>query len=84
MAMTLDNYGYNLRVTTNAASRIQDNCISCHGEVVSQMLENSKQYTVVDSKVQMGRKCWDCHREVPHGTTRNLTTAEHNLGVKEL
>jgi cytochrome c nitrite reductase small subunit len=84
MAMTLDNYGYNLRVTTNAARRIQDNCIFCHGEVVSQMLENSKQYRVVDNKVQMGRQCWDCHREVPHGTTRNLMTAEYNLGVKAL
>ncbi len=48
------------------------------------MLDNSKLYSKADADVQMGRKCWDCHREVPHGTTRNLTTTQNNLGVKEL
>ena len=84
MAMTLKSYGYNLRVSKGAASRIQKNCISCHGEIVSQMLDNSKLYTLNDSHVEMGRRCWDCHRETPHGTTRNLTTTQYNLGVKEL
>ncbi len=84
LAMTLGNYGYNLRVTTDAAKRIQDNCISCHENIVSQMLSNSQLYQQFDSKVQMGRRCWDCHRDVPHGTTRNLTTTQNNLGVKEL
>lgn len=84
LAMTLGNYGYNLRVTTDAAKRIQANCISCHGNIISQMLDNSQLYALADSKVRMGRQCWDCHREVPHGTTRNLTTTQNNLGVKEL
>lgn len=84
MAMTFKTYGYNLRASADAAKRIQDNCISCHSEIVSQMLDNSKLYSNVDADVQMGRKCWDCHREVPHGTTRNLTTTQNNLGVKEL
>lgn len=30
LAMTFKTYGYNLRITDDAASRIQDNCISCH------------------------------------------------------
>ncbi|BCR05303.1 c-type cytochrome [Desulfuromonas versatilis] len=84
LAMTLGSYGSNLRVTDDAARRIQDNCISCHQEAVSQMLANSELYQHGDADVQMGRRCWDCHREVPHGTTRNLTTAHNNLGVKEL
>ncbi len=84
MAMTFGDYGYNLRASASAATRIQDNCISCHESVVSQMLDNSKLYSRNDSHVQMGRRCWDCHREVPHGTTRNLTTTQNNLGVKEL
>ncbi|SHJ88507.1 NapC/NirT cytochrome c family, N-terminal region, partial [Malonomonas rubra DSM 5091] len=79
MAMTFKTYGYNLRATDNAAKRIQDNCISCHGNIVSQMLENAKLYSKTESHVQMGRKCWDCHREVPHGITRNLTTTQANL-----
>lgn len=84
VSMTFGSYGYNLRSSVNASKRIQANCISCHTEIVSQMLENSELYTRVDSPVQMGRRCWDCHRTVPHGTTRNLTTTQHNLGVKEL
>ena len=84
MAFTLGNYGLNLRVTDDAAKRIQDNCISCHDNIVDEMLEYSKLYSKHDSKVQMGRQCWDCHRGVPHGITRNLTTSQNNLGVKEL
>lgn len=79
VAMTFKTYGYNLRITDNAATRIQDNCISCHGNIVSQMLENAKLYSKKDSHVQMGRKCWECHRKVPHGVTRNLTTTQENL-----
>lgn len=84
LAFTLRDFGYNLRITDDAARRIQQNCISCHDSLVSQMLENSKLYTKFDSHVQMGRKCWDCHRSVPHGKARNLMTAQNNLGVKEL
>ncbi len=84
VAVTLGSYGNSLRITNDAARRIQDNCISCHEEAVSQMLANSKLYENLEADVQMGRKCWDCHREVPHGTTRNLTATPNNLGVKEL
>ncbi len=84
VAMTFKTYGYNLRASSSAQSRIQKNCISCHGEIVSQMLENSQLYSKNDSHVEMGRPCWECHRSVPHGTTRNLTTTQNNLGVKEL
>jgi cytochrome c nitrite reductase small subunit len=82
--MTFKTYGYNLRISEDAARRIQDNCISCHTEVVSQMLETSNLYSKTDSHVQAGRQCWDCHRDVPHGTTRNLTSTQNNIGVKEL
>jgi cytochrome c nitrite reductase small subunit len=79
MAMTFETYGYNLRTSKHAAARIQANCISCHEEIVSQMLANAALYSKVDSHVQMGRNCWDCHREVPHGLNRNLTATQANL-----
>jgi cytochrome c nitrite reductase small subunit len=80
LAMTLKSYGYNLRISNDAAIRIQDNCISCHSEIVSQMLTNSKLYQkTADSAVQMGRRCWDCHRGLPHGTMRNLTATQNNF-----
>ena len=85
VAMTLKTYGYNLRITDDAAARIQDNCISCHQELVSQMLANSQVYDKKgDATVQMGRRCWECHRGVPHGTMRNLTATQENFTVKTL
>lgn len=85
VAMTLGNYGANLRISTDAASRIQANCIACHQEMVSQLQANSELYeSNRDADVPMGRQCWDCHRGLPHGLTRNLTATQYNLGVKEL
>jgi len=84
VAMTFRTYGYNLRISESAARRIQDNCISCHREIVSQMLANSALYPVAKADVTMGRQCWDCHRDVPHGRTHNITATQYNLGVKEL
>lgn len=83
LAMTLGSYGNNLRITGNAAKRIQANCVSCHQEIVSQMLVNSEPYHK-ESGIPMGRPCWECHRDLPHGTTRSLLTTQNNIGVKEL
>ena len=83
LAMTLGTYGYNLRTSDNAAKRIQGNCISCHKEAVSQIMANAELYRTAGENT-IDRPCWDCHRDVPHGTTRNLTTTQNNLGVKEL
>ena len=83
MAMTFKTYGPNLRITDDAARRIQDNCIACHQEVVSQMQANSALYDKESDKtVQMGRRCWECHRGLPHGTMRNLSATQNTFAVK--
>jgi cytochrome c nitrite reductase small subunit len=84
-AMTFRTYeGENIRISEGAKVRIQANCISCHREMVSQIMANSKLYQAGEESGQMDRKCWSCHRDVPHGTTRSLTTTPDNLGVKEI
>lgn len=83
VAMTFGTYGNNLRITGNAAQRIQANCISCHQEAVSQMQTNAELYQQTGADVPMGRTCWECHRGLAHGMTRNLTATQNNLGVKE-
>ncbi len=84
VAMTLRTYGLNIRATENASDRIQANCIMCHQEMVSQIAINSGLYQVSGSDTDIDRRCWDCHRDVPHGINTNLTATPDNIGVKEL
>jgi len=84
-AMTFRTYeGENIRISEDAKRRVQANCISCHKEIVSQITANSKLYQTNEESGQIDRKCWSCHRDVPHGTTRSPTTTPNNLGVKEI
>jgi cytochrome c nitrite reductase small subunit len=41
--------------------QIQENCAACHAQLVSDVHE---------SITRTGRFCFECHREVPHGTLR--------------
>ena len=84
-AMTFRTYeGENIRISEDAQRRVQANCISCHKEIVSQITANSKLYQTNEESGQIDRKCWSCHRDLPHGTTRSPTTTPNNLGVKEI
>ena len=84
-AMTFRTYEQsNIRISENAKKRIQANCIRCHREIVSQITANSKLYQSKEGSMQIDRKCWSCHRNVPHGRTRSLTATPDNLGVKEI
>ena len=84
-AMTFHTYEKkNIRTSEDAQKRIQANCIACHREIVSEITAYGKLYQTKGEIGQIDRKCWSCHREVPHGTTRNQTTTPDNLGVKEI
>jgi len=83
VAMTFGTYDNSIRISDDAAKRIQNNCISCHRELVSQMIENTKSYQTNSMGSQVDRNCWDCHRSTPHGSTRSLSTTPNNIGVKE-
>lgn len=84
-AMTFNTYKHNIQISEDGAKRVQANCISCHSKTVSTMKTNSDKYhSFKDGEsLQNGRKCWDCHKEVPHGKVRSLTTTPYNIGVKE-
>ena len=47
-----------IRAKEESREVVQENCIRCHEETVSAMLDND---------MEMGRYCFDCHRSVPHG-----------------
>ena len=56
---------------------VQENCIRCHLNLVdmTQLVE----VTGRSAHNNEGKVCWDCHREVPHGTVKSLSAAPHAL-----
>jgi cytochrome c nitrite reductase small subunit len=51
---------------------VQKNCIRCHSAVLTdhRILMKTNEYY----KFRKERKCWDCHREVPHGRVNSLSS----------
>ncbi|MFO0754163.1 MAG: cytochrome c nitrite reductase small subunit [Thermodesulfovibrionales bacterium] len=43
-----------LRISKHSESTVMANCMRCHGEMVAKIKPDQ-------------RKCWDCHRNLPHG-----------------
>lgn len=50
---------------------VQANCIRCHSKRNEFTTLNTQDFDAV--KHGNGRFCWDCHREVPHGSVRSLS-----------
>lgn len=86
VAFTMGTYDNAMKISEYGAERVQKNCISCHKSVTSTMSSNAKNYHNFDDKssIENGRKCWDCHKSVPHGKVRGLSTTPNNLGIKEV
>lgn len=84
-AFTLDSYDQVLKISADGAARVQNNCISCHEAQIKSMIVNSDKYHVFDDPtVATGRRCWDCHKEVPHGKQRSILSTPDALGVKSV
>ena len=66
---TLRREPQSIRAIDASAKTIQENCLRCHGE----FLANT--FMLLDSD----RRCTDCHREVPHGKERSLSSAPNAL-----
>ena len=76
---------YTMKMSEDGAKRVQENCISCHKSIVSTITSNADKYHNYDSpEVATGRRCWECHKSVPHGKVRAINTTPNNLGVKEV
>jgi len=54
-----------IRLSVRAAPVVEDNCRRCHAAVVADVAPAAHQAGDL--------RCWDCHREVPHGTVRSLS-----------
>ena len=58
-AFTTGNIPVAIRASDRTKDIIQKNCIRCHEDTVETMMLGSQPYE---------RNCWDCHRNVSHGT----------------
>lgn len=56
---------------------VQDNCLRCHVQQVTQ----AKYDGWIDDhrENRSERKCWSCHKTVPHGKIHGITTARNNI-----
>lgn len=66
-----------IRIKEAGKGAVQKNCIRCH----QKLIENTGLVEVTSYSVKHGKGkfCWECHREVPHGTVNSLASAPHAL-----
>jgi len=82
VAFTLNTYGKRMQISDDGSRRVQENCIRCHTSQARTIVKGSEGHYATGSGNLGDRKCWDCHRLVPHGKVRSLNGSPHNLAVK--
>lgn len=62
-------------IKDDGAEVVHQNCVRCH----SKLLNDPKLVAGVANHVahMTDRKCWDCHREVPHGRVNSLSSVPY-------
>jgi len=56
---------------------VQANCQACHAAVNNEV--GLAEYSLQDVHCDEEKLCWSCHREVPHGRIRGLSTTPNAL-----
>ncbi len=51
---------------------VQENCIRCHAQTITDA--KTLRYTKDFHHFKTERKCWECHRETPHGRVNSLSS----------
>jgi cytochrome c nitrite reductase small subunit len=79
VAFTFNDYANAIKISDDGARRVQDNCVLCHSSLALVIAANSDINHRYNEKTD--RRCFECHKEVPHGKVRGLNTTPYNLGV---
>lgn len=56
-----------IRLAERAIPVVEQNCRRCHERLIDE--------TALEVHAPGDLRCWDCHRDVPHGTVRSLSSA---------
>ena len=65
MGFTLQNFHEPIMIKTKNAQILQDNCLSCHGDLVNEMVMGA-------TRDPNAVRCVHCHADVGHGPTTGL------------
>lgn len=58
-------------------SVVQENCIRCHSPLLADA--NMTAWNPHFSKNRYDRQCWECHREIPHGRVKSLSSTPNAI-----
>ena len=61
-----------IHIKPAGAQVVQDNCIRCHEKLLTDAA--IKPLTAQTHFQRTDRRCWECHRETPHGRVNSLTS----------
>jgi cytochrome c nitrite reductase small subunit len=64
-----------IRIHAAGQRVVQQNCIRCHGRTVH--ATRLEQVRGDDRQHLAGFRCWDCHRETPHGRVNSLAAVPY-------
>ncbi len=68
---TINTYSQTITMLPPGRKVVQENCIRCHGNLTEMVKANVTYDQTVEGN---GRLCWDCHRDVPHGRVKSLSS----------
>ncbi len=71
---TTRGYEQSIRMLDPGKKVVLENCIRCHGPLTEMVKANVE---FKDTKTGNGRLCWECHREVPHGRVKSLSSTPY-------
>ncbi len=66
-----------IQIKQRGINVVQENCIRCHRDLVE--MTRLVEFTGRPHPGDERTNCWDCHRNVPHGTVRSLSSAPYSL-----
>ena len=67
-----------IRANDQSAKVIMNNCIRCHNQLNTEIVSAGR-IDYMMAQVGEGKACWDCHRDIGHGTGNSLSTTPNAL-----
>lgn len=64
-----------IRIKKDGMMVVQENCIRCHKAILEDVAIHKVTYE--GWKKGEGKLCWECHRDVPHGTVNSLSSTPY-------